>query len=691
MLRSHFARLCLVTFLTAFVSASPLVASCPTTDFVELSPVALGHNAEEFAIADVNGDNDLDIVSVSTSAQNINVLLGNGDGTFSLPLSYNAPSPGEVALGDLNNDQFPDIVVSSEPAQTEQCVSFGSCAGVSILLNDGDGTFGNATTIPVPFAASIVSIDIADSDDDGKQDVLVGAPPIVSTDVDVHVFFGDGMGALPTRHSWAVDGPVLAARFAQINGPFGQPDAIVVAGPSASSTFTRMFDYQSQSGAFPLVGPARVLGGDTPESYVATGDFNHDESLDVAPTLSQSASTSSGISVQLGHGSGSFSSGSSVGTNLPRISGIVVEDVNEDGVDDFLVVANTTEWRTLPLDVTGAVTLGNSHSGFFAFGVTAKRVATGDFDHDGRPDFFFLDTANDNVLILHNQCSSRYAKVTAQSSPNPSTFGSDATFTISVQPNPGAPTPTGTVRLFEGTTELGSATLNGSGNATITLDDLSVGTHTVHVTYDGDSNFGLQKSGSFDHTVEEPPFGPPLNVTATGNGAANQITIHWTPTADSASFDVLRRLNGAWQVIAPNVTGDTFVDSNVVNTNAYVYAVRSHSTLGATSGESNSDVATTATLALPADHRIRASDILTTRSLVSSLRSAAGQSQFTFTDASLSGVRVKAVHINELRAVLNAARGGLGLPALTFTNPSLTQGSTPVRLVDIQEIRNSFE
>jgi hypothetical protein len=207
--------------------------------------------------------------------------------------------------------------------------------------------------------------------------------------------------------------------------------------------------------------------------------------------------------------------------------------------------------------------------------------------------------------------------------------------------------------------------------------------------YDGDNNFASQTSPTHSHTVNEPPFGAPLNVTATGNGAANEITIQWTPTGGVASYDVLRRLNGAWSVIG-NTTGNSFLDSNVVNTSAFVYAVQSHGTEGELSPISNSDIATTATLVLPGDNRIRASDVLSTRFLVNSLRSAAGLTAFTFTDASLTGVKVKAVHITQLRTALNEARTTLGFPALTFTNPTLTPNVTTIRKVDVQEIRNSF-
>ncbi|KJY40376.1 hypothetical protein VR41_15080, partial [Streptomyces sp. NRRL B-1568] len=53
---------------------------------------------------------------------------------------------------------------------------------------------------------------------------------------------------------------------------------------------------------------------------------------------------------------------------------------------------------------------------------------------------------------------------------------------------PGAGTPTGTVDFFDGATLLGTGTLN-SGVATLVVTDLSVGSHALTATYNGDANF----------------------------------------------------------------------------------------------------------------------------------------------------------------------------------------------------------
>jgi hypothetical protein len=693
MVRSRLVSLCVVSLLITVLTASPVMAACANPVFLQLPSITTGHDVGEFAVGDVNNDGEVDLVTVSFTNNDIKVRLGNGDGTFGLPLTYSAPSPQDVVLGDLDNDAFLDIIVSSEPGQTEECTSFGSCAGYSVLLNDGDGSFGSATTTPVPFASSIVALDVADFTTDGNRDLLVAAPPLNTADPALHVFFGNGTGSLPTRQSWAVNGPVLDAMAVNLTGGAAQPDVVAAVGPGTSSTFTRVIVYPSQSGTFPASSATRNIAETNAEVHLASGDFNLNGKLDIALTFMYSPG-GWGAAVILANGNSSLAGVSSFAHTSPALTDIAVADVDEDGVLDVMTAFNANGWKAFMWNGSNSNFFFDEQQavrqGSFTSGAT-KRVIANDFDHDGRTDFFFLDTSNDAVVVLESTCNSRFSTVTLSSSPNPSTYNSNATFTITVQPKPNAPVPTGSVTLWEGANQLGRTTLNASGIGIITLSNLSTGAHTLHATYTGDGNFASQTSPNYSHTVVLPPFGAPLNVTATGNGAANQITVRWTATADSASHDVLRRLNGAWSVIAPGVTGEVYIDSNVVNTSAYVYAVQSHSTGGAISGISNSDIGTTATLALPSDHKIRATDVTTTRTLVNSLRSAAGLTAFTFTDASLTGVKVKAVHVTDLRTALNQARTTLGFSAMTFTNPTLTPNVTPVRLVDLQEIRNSLQ
>src|SRR5262249_20876880 len=91
---------------------------------------------------------------------------------------------------------------------------------------------------------------------------------------------------------------------------------------------------------------------------------------------------------------------------------------------------------------------------------------------------------------------------TVASSSSTSVFGQAVTFTATVSVvGPGAGTATGTVTFMDGSNTLGTGTLDSSGHATFTASYLSVGTHTITVTYGGSANFLASSSPVLTQTV----------------------------------------------------------------------------------------------------------------------------------------------------------------------------------------------
>ena len=77
------------------------------------------------------------------------------------------------------------------------------------------------------------------------------------------------------------------------------------------------------------------------------------------------------------------------------------------------------------------------------------------------------------------------------------------TFTALVTADyPGGGTPTGTVTFMDGATTLGTSTLDGTGTAALTIDNLPVGDHTaITAIYSGDPNFSGGTSPAIDQVV----------------------------------------------------------------------------------------------------------------------------------------------------------------------------------------------
>jgi uncharacterized repeat protein (TIGR01451 family) len=90
------------------------------------------------------------------------------------------------------------------------------------------------------------------------------------------------------------------------------------------------------------------------------------------------------------------------------------------------------------------------------------------------------------------------SSTTLASSQNPSEFGKPVTFTATV--TAGA---TGTVTFFDGATALGTVPLAG-GTATFTTSSLTIGTHSITATYNGDAIFSASTSAALLQSVATP-------------------------------------------------------------------------------------------------------------------------------------------------------------------------------------------
>ncbi len=88
--------------------------------------------------ADFNGDGKLDL-AVLNSDSTISIFLGKGDGTFQPKADYpGGVSVNDLTIGDYNGDGVPDLAVSDSLCISSPCPANGS---VNVLLGNGDGTF----------------------------------------------------------------------------------------------------------------------------------------------------------------------------------------------------------------------------------------------------------------------------------------------------------------------------------------------------------------------------------------------------------------------------------------------------------------------------------------------------------------------------------------------------------------------
>lgn len=165
----------------------------PTFAQVAGSPFALPTNVSgpvAMTVADFNADGkaDLAIVNQTTVANpaiaqgNVVMLQGNGDGTFTQfpgsPITV-GQNPVAIASGDLDGTASADLAIVNKTDNT-----------VTVLLNNGDGTFVAGPNSPLTTATNPTGIALADFNQDGHADIAVTGGDTNT----VRVFFGVAAG-----------------------------------------------------------------------------------------------------------------------------------------------------------------------------------------------------------------------------------------------------------------------------------------------------------------------------------------------------------------------------------------------------------------------------------------------------------------------------------------------------------------
>ena len=419
------------------VKAGSPVPPPSSTGFVSATQIpAGGYLTGETLLGDFNGDGIADFVSIVGNPSipgtfSFSVVLGNGDGTFQAPVL--TASPGNMTdpfgIGDVNNDGLDDVIFVHQP---------GTSANFDVLLSNGDGTF----TVGNNYALGSNNLSggaVADFDGDGKLDLVAvdSATPgnvWVSTgngdgtfnaatsvllgekagyDVVIADLNGDGMLDITgnddatgqqkvflatSRTAFAASVPyttpdgiydACATRLGDLNGD-GKPeivnsnctdDTITIYVNDGSGGFAQGVYYNVSS----LAASGAVLVPHTNPVAASIGDVNGDGFPDIVVTNNYSGD----VTVLLGNGDGTVgtaSVGYAVGGSPVRPA--IVADLNGDGLADVAVPDDFYSFVYMKgygdgtfqaaVDTYAPASDGGSPHGF--------DIATGDLNGDGFAD-----------------------------------------------------------------------------------------------------------------------------------------------------------------------------------------------------------------------------------------------------------------------------------------------------------------
>jgi adhesin/invasin len=511
--------------------------------------------------ADLNADGRMDVVVASPTSTSLQVLLGDGLGSFGAPTAVNVGvGAGVLHVRDVDNDGKADALV-------------GSASGPEVLLLRGAGTGAFAAPVTaVTLQGQAAGLNAGDFNRDGKVDLVAtsaagtvelalattpgvfaapsrtnvggspGAIAVADFDLnsnldlvfgdagdDVKRMLGDGSGGFGGVVSLGMGLGTVALAVADLNVD-AWPDVVAARGTTGVVSAA----HGNGDGTFGVL-PAISTGGQP--SGVALADMDVDGRIDAVVS-----GVGSDVLVLRGDSNGMLSTTPVVAPAGGPLSGLVVLDADRSSLPDVVAVR--------PAD-NGVAVLLNTQVDRCERALTASlqlsvstqpsAVALSDLDKDGRPDLVVAAASTNNLHIARGRGNGTFATFTA------------------VPLGAGATNPQGVATgdfNNDGRTDLVSANQN-TNNATLLLDN-GAGGYTSSNWSTGTSPRAVA-AADFDQDGK-------LDLVA-ANGTSNTVTVLYGN--GDGTFTAIPAVNVGVQpvsVVAADFNSDGCPDVATANT-----------------------------------------------------------------------------------------------------------------------------
>jgi hypothetical protein len=415
------------------------------------------------AVADFNSDGNVDL-AITTYGGAVSIYLGLGNGTFtataSIPTGLNANA---IVSGDFNGDGIPDLAV----ANTQVSIP-GPVGSLTVLLGKGDGTFAASTAnigIPPPSFLAV-----GDFNGDGKTDL------VAANAVNAQVLLGGGDGTFAAGQILTMDRFAYGIAAADLNSD-GKLD-LAFAIESGSLVGSDVF-FGNGDGTFTKTS---APGFDSISTALAVGDFNQDGYPDLAAP--QDADES--VYVALGSATGTLTDSKVTPATGANPVSIAVADFNGDGVTD-IAVANSGD-----NDLTILLTRLTQTATVTVTGISPVGTGSHLIDAVYAGNTFYNSSTSNTVALTALPVPTNTSLTIA---PPGSTVGQPVTLTAVVSPTFAQNHTAGGSVSFYGAYPnhplfilLGTVPLT-NGSAALPIASLPIGITNIACTYSGDTNF----------------------------------------------------------------------------------------------------------------------------------------------------------------------------------------------------------
>ena len=422
------------------------------------------------AFSDVNGDDHVDVVIMEQLTQQKSVKLYTNDGNGLFNKISGTPSQsiiaGSIDLADLNGDDDPDILITGQ------------------LINDFPITFqysnngsGNFTLVPdTPFdKVSFGSTGFADVDGDGDVDILITGSSLNGPIAKLYSNDGDGNFTLITDTPF---GGVTRSKciFGDVNGD-GYPD-VLISGMNAADEFTTRLYINNTNGNFTLMEGTPFDG--VIFGAIAFANVDEDDDPDIFITGLNSLSEPI-AKLYINDGSGNYSIANNTPFEGVQHSSVAFADIDGDGDQDVLIAgSNISNPDLTQLYIND----GNGNFSFVAditfVGVHSGTVAFADVDGDDKPDILITGYSlyGKTARLYRNTTPSLSCTVSASCTPYTLTLSAAGTATMNpFDLNNGSSVSCGTPLLSLSQTEF-DCTHIGENTVTLTVEDENGNTQT---------------------------------------------------------------------------------------------------------------------------------------------------------------------------------------------------------------------
>ncbi len=481
------------------------------------------------AAADLDGDGNTDIIASFGTGTVLDIFYGNGDGTFQDPLSLQLERGySQMAIADMNGDGRPDLVLSD-----------GSV--IVVILNLGDRSFGPEQHF---LAGSIVNFALADLNGDGLTDIVVanGGTTVTVLLNQAAATIAGNLQITPEPSTYGQPFTLSLSISPQGSNPptpsgtvaFSIDDVPLVTIPVTGLNLS----YNDANAPSLPVGVHTIVAAYSGDKNFLASTFTvqHEIVPDLYPTSTTvTAAPTQALASQTIRFTATVTS---PGQNVNAPNGLSGTVVFRDG--SLNLGTGTVGTGGVAIFDTALLAAGTHSVTASYLGYTAERQQTGSFAPSTSPAVTVAVTAsptNTNLTAL----------------PTLVQAGSVVLLTATVTSATGAPT--GAVTFFDGNLPLSAQPVDGSGSAVFSATFGNAGAHILTASYQANASFAGSTSAPLSLTVNTAAQAAQSSVGLTAvpsSQLAGQIVLtatvvaeHVVPTGQVIFLDGATQLGSA--------------------------------------------------------------------------------------------------------------------------------------------------